>query len=63
MHRESAIPIQHEERFNNPRWVLEYLQADVSLHALTEVLVEEHSARWLEIDPAVACLSMIRRGR
>jgi GntR family transcriptional regulator, histidine utilization repressor len=39
LHREDKVPIQLENRYVNPRWVPDYLDADFSLHTPNEVLV------------------------
>nr|WP_283101698.1 histidine utilization repressor [Halomonas populi] len=39
IHLENSVPIQLEERYVNPRWVPNYLEADFSRHTPNEVLV------------------------
>ncbi|WP_097459446.1 histidine utilization repressor [Mangrovitalea sediminis] len=42
IHRESGIPIQLEDRYVNPRWAPDYLEADFSRMTPNEVLVDAY---------------------
>lgn len=39
VHRENDVPIQLEDRYVNPKWVPDYLEADFTQHTPNEILV------------------------
>ncbi|EHJ91194.1 histidine utilization repressor [Vreelandella boliviensis] len=61
IHLENGLPIQLEDRYVNPRWVSDYLDADFSRHTPNEVLVAacpitdmEHIVEAVVADPQAA---------
>jgi GntR family histidine utilization transcriptional repressor len=61
VHREDGVPIQLEDRFVNPRWVPDYLEADFSRRTPNEVLVAacpisdvEHVVEAVRVDAETA---------